>query len=77
MHCEKRKCMCHQGTYGSLEMSGPNAEANGDVETHAGGVMLSACCHLLVDLLRQHKRHLHLDNRPSPETGTHLKVRVL
>lgn len=41
-----------QGTYGSLEVSRSDAEANGDVETHAKGVVLSACGHLLVDLLR-------------------------
>lgn len=64
--------MYHQGTYGSLELSGPNAEANGDVEAHAGAVVLSARCHLLVDLLRQHKRHLHLDNRPGPKTQGHI-----
>lgn len=61
-----------QGTYGSLEVSGPNAEANGDVEAHARGVVLSACGHLLVDLLRQHKRRLHLDNRSGPKTQGHI-----
>lgn len=63
----------HLCTYGSSEMPGPDAEADGHVEAHRGGVLFSACCHLLVNLLRQDKRHLHLDNRPRPKTKNTFK----
>ena len=47
-------------------MSGPDTEADGDIEADSWSVVFSAQRHLLVNLLRQSKRLLHLNHWTGP-----------
>lgn len=53
-------------TYSSSELSGPDTEADSNVEADSRSLVFAAQRHLLVNLLRQSKRRPHLNNRTGP-----------
>ncbi len=53
-------------TYRSSELFGPDSEADRNIEADSWSVVFSAQRHLLVNLLRQRQRRLHLNHRTGP-----------